>query len=144
MIELNFLESCDHAIIGTYKSLKDTISIGSSLKNDIIIKDRELFPIHFYIQISKDGLICWNAHEDGDYYSNDKLYKGRKIHLKNEKIRIGSSLFEIMEYSLEEKENPEELLKSSYEKTIEKYPQQEDVIDEIENEMGHLEDLINS
>ena len=144
MIELNFKESCDHAILGTYKSFKDVISLGSSLKNDIIIKDRELFPIHFYIKLSKDGLICWNAQEDGNYYSNEKLYRGKKIHLKNEHIKIGSTLFEIIEFAVEEKEDPEELLKSAYQTTMEKYSQQEEVIDEIENELGHLEDLINN
>jgi len=143
MIELKFLESSDHAILSTYKTLKDFLSLGRSLKNDIIINDSELFLIHFYIELTKDGLMCWNANEDGDYFSNEKLYKGKKIHLKNEKIRIGSTLFEIIDYAIEEKQDPEELLKSSYGSTMEKYPQQEEIIDEIENEIGHLEDLIN-
>jgi len=144
MIELKILNSCDHAVIGPYKSLKDVISIGRSFKNDIIIRDNELFPVHFYIKLSKDGLICWNAHEDGDYLSNEKLYKGKKIHLKTDKLKIGTTLFEITDYAMEEREDPDELLKKAYLSTMEKYPHQEEVIDEIENELSHLEDLINN
>lgn len=144
MIEINILESSDPAVIGPYKTFKDVISLGTELRNDIIICDKDLFGVHFYIEFSKDGLICWNAHIDGDYLSNDKLYKGKKIHLKNEKIRIGTTLFEIIDYSAEEKVDPDELLKSSYQSTVEKYPHQEEIIDEIENELAHLEDLINN
>ena len=143
MIEINIIDSSDMAVIGPYKSLKDVISLGRDLQNDIIIRDPDLYGVHFYIELTKSGLICWNANIDGDYLSNDKLYKGKKIHQKSEKIKIGTTLFEIIDYSVEEKVDPDELLKSSYQNTMEKYPHQEEVIDEIENELGHLEDLIN-
>jgi len=143
MIEINFIESCDHAILGPYISFKDVISIGRSLKNDIIIRDQELFPVHLFIELTSNGLLIWNANEEGDYLSNEKLYKGKKIHGKNDKIKVATSLFEIIDFAVEEKENPDELLKSAYPETVEKYPHQAEVIDEIENEMSHLEDLIN-
>ncbi|RLA65241.1 MAG: hypothetical protein DRQ88_02865 [Epsilonproteobacteria bacterium] len=143
MIEINILDSCDPAVIGPYISLKDVISIGRASQNDIIVRDKDLSGIHFYIELTKNGLICWNANIEGDYLSNEKLYKGKKIHQKNEKIKIGTTSFEIINYSVEKKTDPDELLKSSYQNTMKKYSHQGEVIDEIENELGNLEDLIN-
>jgi len=142
MIELNFLSSPDSEVIGPYKAFYDSISIGTSPKNDIIIEDPKVSDFHILLTASKDGLICEGIDESKDFQANDKQFKGKKKLAKKEKIKIGNTLFEIVDCSLEP--GPEMIisLKDSYDKLLKDYPEQEKIIDEMENEISRLEELI--
>jgi hypothetical protein len=142
MIEINFLSSPDPEVIGTYKLLYDSISLGTSTKNDLIIEDPKLSPHHILLTASKDGLICEGIDESMEYQANEKYFKGKKKLVKKDKVKIGNTIFEIMDFSLEPEPEKATSLKDAYENLLKVYPEQEKIIDEMENEISRLEDLI--
>ncbi len=142
MIEINFLSSPDIEVIGTYKVYYDSISIGTSTKNDLIIEDPEISDFHMLLTSSKDGLICQGIDESIDFQVNDKHFRGKKNLAKKDKIKIGNTVFEFLDSSVEPESDKIISLKDSYEKLLKDYPEQEKLIDEMENEISRLEELL--
>ena len=125
MIEINFLNSPDHEIIGKYKIYYDLISIGTSQKNDLIIEDPGLLDFHINIISTKQGIFCEGIKDSTTFQVNDKVIKGKKLFLKKDKIKIGNTIFEILDFSPEPDIVEGPSLKESYEKMLKDYPEQE-------------------
>jgi len=141
MIEIIFLSSPDSEVLGNYKVFYDSLSIGRSQKNDLIIEDPKVLDFHIILTSSKNGLICEGAAESISFRANDQYFKGKKTFNKKDKIKIGNTIFEIVDFALEPASEKILSLKESYEKTLNAYPEQEKIIDEMENEISRLEEL---
>ena len=142
MIEINLLNSSDKEINGKYKFFYDTISIGTSNKNDLIIQDLTLNETHLTLSITNDTLTCEGGGEASSFIYNSKTFKGRKAFIKKDKIKIGDSTFEIVDFSLEPPPPKGLSLKESYERLLKEFPEQEKIIDEMENEISKIESSI--
>lgn len=142
MIEINLISSPDIEVIGTYKVFYDSISIGTSTKNDLILEDPEISEFHMLLTSTKDGLICQGIDESIDFQVNDKHFRGKKKLAKKDKIKIGKTVFEFLDSSVEPESEITISLKDSYEKLLKEYPEQEKLIDEMENEISRLEELL--
>lgn len=141
MIEINFLSSPDPEILGNYKVFYDSVSLGRSQKNDLIIEDPNILDFHIILTASVNGLICEGASDYTSFNGNDKYFKGKKTFNKKDKIKIGNTTFEILDFALEPLPEKKLSLKESYETTLKNYPEQEKIIDEMENEISRLEGL---
>ena len=61
---------------------------------------------------------------------------------KKDKIKIGKTVFEFLDSSVEPESEITISLKDSYEKLLKEYPEQEKLIDEMENEISRLEEIL--
>ena len=86
MIEINFLNSPDPEVLGTYKVFYDSISIGSSPKNDLIIEDPKVLDFHIILTSSEDGLICEGATDMISFRANDQYFKGKKTNITKKEL----------------------------------------------------------
>jgi hypothetical protein len=142
MIEINFLNSSDNEIIGKYKFFYDAISIGTSNQNDLIIQDLNLNQSHLTLSITNDTITCEGVGESSIFIYRSKTFKGRKAFIKKDQIKIGNTTFEIVDFSLEPAPPKSPPLKESYEILLKEFPEQEKIIDEMENEISKIESLI--
>ncbi len=139
MIEIKLLESPDSQMVGNYKLLYDEISIGSSFQNDIIINDKFIEPNHIIFSLQKNTITLVTIGETSTFLFNSKIFKGKKNLDKKDKIKIGNTLIEIVDFLAEPEFSKAPSIKESYEKLIKDFPEQEKIIDGIENEMAQLE-----
>jgi hypothetical protein len=142
MIEINFLDSSDKEIIGKYKFFYDTISIGTSNQNDLIIQDLNLNESHLTLSITNGTISCEGIGEFSSFIYKSKTFKGKKAFIKKDQIKIGNTTFEIVDFSLEPPSPKGLSLKESYESLLKEFPEQEKIIDEMENEISKIEGLI--
>lgn len=141
MIEINFLTSPDPEVIGKYKFFYDSINLGNSKKNDLIIDDPQVLDFHIKLSVSSEGIICEGIADTISFKGNDQYFKGKKTFGKKDKIKIGNTIFEILDFSPEPLPKTQLSLKESYEKIFQKFPEQERIIEEMENEISRLEGL---
>jgi hypothetical protein len=87
------------------------------------------------------GIIVEGFQKAFEFFINDKAYKGRKELVAKDKVKIGNTLFEIVNFIPEKPGAPVASLKECYEKLLKKFPEQEKLVEEIENELSHLASL---
>jgi hypothetical protein len=143
-MKINFIQSTDTAILGEYTTFKSKITLGRSLKNDIITRDTGLLPFHLYFEVSKEGIIVSGCDKSTSYSTNDKVFCGQKLHVIGDVIQVSKTVIEIKDFKLETMADLNLLARESYQEISRKYPEQESIIDEIEKELEHLESLKKS
>ncbi|MFI5390878.1 MAG: hypothetical protein ACHQYQ_05900, partial [Bacteriovoracales bacterium] len=89
-----------------------------------------------------DTISCEGIGESSSFTYKSKTFKGKKAFIKKDQIKIGNTTFEIMDFSLEQPSPKGVSLKESYESLLKEFPEQEKIIDEMENEISKIESLI--
>jgi pSer/pThr/pTyr-binding forkhead associated (FHA) protein len=97
MIKLEVLDSPDLLSIGTMEINFHHITIGKSLKNNLIFNDPDIEKEHALLRLSKRGLIfeCPN-----EFLLNDKRVSGTVLIKQNDTIVVGTTKFKIIQYDI--------------------------------------------
>jgi hypothetical protein len=143
MIALEFLDSPDRQVLGPYVNYHNRLVLGASLRDDIIIRDQQLGPQTFIIQLTKEGLLCGNYNEGEFYLSNGKKISGLKTHYPGDQITIGATTFQVVQFAWEEEPESLEALRQQYQKTVEKHPEMKEIFNALEKELLYLQELEN-
>lgn len=97
MIKLEILDSPDLLSIGTIDINFHHVTIGKSLKNNLIFNDPEINKEHALLRLSKRGLIFECSSE---FLLNDKRVSGTVLIKENDNIVIGSTKFRVSQYDI--------------------------------------------
>ena len=96
MIKLEVIDSPDLLSLGVIELFFHHITIGRSLKNNIVFNDQSIQREHALLRISKRGLIIESQYS---FLLNDKKVSGTIVIKTNDTITIGASKFKIIQYS---------------------------------------------
>ncbi len=136
MIHLNVTASHDVNAPGEYEFDFDVMSIGLSLRNDLIIKEKSLPQYAIILIVEKDQLFLQtNTHDFFCHVNNTKL-SGRKKLLIDDELRIGETIIKISNFKSTQ---PQENFSLLYQKFIERFPKHQYLLDALNNEMEYLE-----
>ena len=134
MINIEIINSPDKNFEGTYLSQFDHFLIGSSQRADIVIEDKDIDPLHITLEVKDNALICRSFKKDLSFLVNKKKYTGTKVIKPQDIITIGETEFKILNFIAMENTD-ENSIEELYASAIEKIPELEPVIFQLEREI---------
>lgn len=136
MIHLNILTSIDQNAPGLYEFEYDVLSIGRSLKNDLILIDEEIPKHAVFLVIEKNSLFVQTISPSFFCLVNGKKLAGKKRLVLGDKLVLGRSTIEIKSFAKTASEfNFAEL----YQEFMKKYPQHKYILEALDSEIEELE-----
>lgn len=138
MINFEILNSSDTEFNGTYLNHFDSFLVGSSHRADIVIEDPSINPLHLSLEVKEETIICRSYEKEFSFLVNNKKYSGTKVLKCQDVLSIGETSIRILNFALSE--NTEDLsIEEHYASSIEKVPQLEQIILQLEKEIIRLE-----
>jgi len=139
MIELEFLQSPDEEILGPCLTHANSLIIGTSLDDDIIIFDQEISPHHYRLEVTEREI-------SGDsrkfsFLCNSKKISGLVKHLAEDQITLGQTTFKIKNFKYQEDPDSLKSLQKQYQQTVQKSPELAPILSALEQELLYLEHL---
>ncbi len=142
MIELEVVTSIDREAIGARYFFLNNISIGRSLKCEVIIKDSKLTNVSLYMYISKDNKLFVKSHSDNKtYHVNTKKISGTKNINIGDQIQIGDTTLKIKNFVLAQEMHQD--IDILFEKFKKQYPESIPLLKELQYELLFLQTVEN-
>lgn len=111
MIELRILHCLDNNRLGEYLFCKDNIDIGKSIETNDIPLPHDSIENHFLKLQIREGQLYAMAHQEGIYFHvNGKKTTGKKLLKRHDRIKVGTTDFEIISFSKEILKSKKEFL----------------------------------
>ena len=138
MLSFEVIHSEDPELSNDFLNYFDHFKIGSSSQADIIINDSLLSALHIKLEVKEESLICKSADSESSFLVNGKKYSGSKVLKVNDELSIGNTKIKITDFSKTDRDL-ESNLEEQYNSAIEKIPELESVIFQLERELLKLE-----
>jgi hypothetical protein len=117
MINIEFIESPDLDVIAPFKYFQNQIYIGRTV-GDLWVNDNDLLPAHIFLEVIGSDLLI-HPQKDVEYYllNGKRASSIRKLKV-NDVIRIGKTIFKILNFSETITESKQEILDKKLDKLI--------------------------
>lgn len=136
MIHLNVLTSIDPNAPGLYEFEYDVLSIGRSIKNDLILNEENVAKCALYLSIENNTLFIQTLSNSIFCLVNGKKISGKKRLDIGDKVEIGKSKIEIIQFK---KTNDDLNFGMLYENFLKKFPDHKYILEALDVEIEELE-----
>jgi hypothetical protein len=113
MIKLFIIQSTDLEVKGEFCFFLNVVKVGSSSTNHLIFNDSDIASHHITLELNKKGPFIVST-EGNFFLLNGKKIEGIKKLNINDVVKVGSTSFGILDFSLEDEEKYYSHLNDSY------------------------------